>query len=184
MNRTLDVQREEFKKHLFIGTPLAGLIIWAIICICSFFISEQNMPWIIFIGTGSIVYIGMFVSKFTGENFMDRSKPKNEFDHLFLVTVGMAMLVYSIAIPFFLIEPTSLPMTVGILTGLMWLPFSWIIEHWVGYFHTISRTILVLAAWYIFPDLRFTVIPLIIVAIYTITLIILRKRFNTITATV
>ncbi len=184
MNRTLDVQREEFKKNLFIATPLAGLIIWAIIGTTSFFLNENVMPWVIFIGTGSIVYLGMFLSKLTGENFLDRSKPKNVFDHLFFVTVGMAMLVYSIAIPFFLIEPTSLPMTVGILTGLMWLPFSWIIEHWVGYFHTATRTILVLAAWYLFPELRYTIIPFIIVVIYTITLIVLRKRFNTITATV
>jgi hypothetical protein len=52
----------------------------------------------------------------------------------------MALLVYAIAIPFFLIERTSLPLTVGILTGLMWLPFSGMIQHWVGLFHGIART--------------------------------------------
>jgi hypothetical protein len=31
----------------------------------------------------------------------------------------MAWLVFAIAIPFFMIEPTSLPQTVGILAGLM-----------------------------------------------------------------
>lgn len=40
----------------------------------------------------------------------------------------------------FLVEPTSLPMSVGILSGLMWIPFSGLIEHWVGFFHAFART--------------------------------------------
>ena len=28
----------------------------------------------------------------------------------------------------------------------MWIPFSWIIQHWVGIFHSLTRTILVVAA--------------------------------------
>lgn len=38
-----------------------------------------------------------------------------------------------------LIEPTSLPLSVGILAGLMSVPFSGWIEHWVGLFHAYSR---------------------------------------------
>jgi len=149
-----------------------------LIGITSFFFDPGTMTWVIFLGTGSIVYLGMFLSKFTGENFMDRSKPKNVFDRLFLHTVGMAILVYSIAIPFYLLYPSSLPMTVGILTGLMWLPFSWIIQHWIGYFHTGTRTVLVLGTWYMYPDLRYTIIPFVIVAIYLITLLVLKKRHS------
>jgi hypothetical protein len=108
--------------------------------------------WSIFIGTGSIVYLGLFLSKFTGENFLDKSKPKNEFDTLFLFTAVQAILVYSIAIPFFLVDYTSLPMTVGILTGLMWLPFSWIVKHWVGIFHILIRIITVLTLWCLLPE--------------------------------
>ena len=137
-NRTLDQQRIDYINRKFLATPLAGLIVWAIIGVIGIFFSDFVAVWSIFIGTGSIVYVGLFLSKFTGENFLDKSKPKNEFDTLFLFTVGQATLVYSIAIPFFLIDHTSLPLTVGILTGLMWLPLSWIIKHWVGIFHALS----------------------------------------------
>lgn len=78
--------------------------------------------------------------------------------------------------PFFMVDYSSLPLSVGILTGLMWLPFSWIIKHWVGLFHSIARTIIVLALWYIFPELRFIVIPFAIVILYIITIIILNRR--------
>ena len=132
--------------------------------------------WLLFIATGSIVYLGMFVSKFTGENFLDKTKPKNTFDTLFLLTAGQAILVYSIAIPFFLVDYSSLPLTVGILTGLMWLPLTWIIDHWVGVFHAISRTIIILILWYLLPQHRFVAIPFAIVIIYILTIVILINR--------
>ncbi|WP_222984037.1 DUF7010 family protein [Flagellimonas meishanensis] len=174
--RTLEQQRIEFINQKFLATPLAGLIIWAIVGLIGIFFSDFVAVWAIFIGTGSIVYLGLFLSKFTGEDFLDKSKPKNEFDSLFLFTAAQAILVYSIAIPFFLVDYSSLPMTVGILTGLMWLPFSWIIKHWVGIFHTLVRTITVLALWYLLPHYRFIAIPFAIVLIYIITLIILKER--------
>ena len=179
MKRTLDQQRIEFSNRKFIATPLSGLIVWMIIGFVGIFLSDFISVWSIFIGTGSIVYLGLLLSRYTGENLLDKTKPKNEFDMLFLFIAGQSILVYSIAIPFFLIDHTSLPMTAGILTGLMWLPFSWIIKHWVGVFHALTRTILVLILWYVFPEHRFITIPFGIVSIYIMTIIILRTRQNT-----
>lgn len=176
MKRTLEEQRIEFANQKFLAIPLAGLIVWTIIGFVGVFFSDFIAVWSIFLGTGSIVYLGLFLSKFTGENFLDKTKPINEFDSLFLFTAGQAILVYSIAIPFFLVDYNSLPMTVGILTGLMWLPFSWIIKHWVGIFHTLIRTILVLTLWYLLPEYRFIAIPFGIVLIYMITILILKNR--------
>lgn len=175
---TLDEQRAIFKKRRLLATPLSGAIAWLIIGVSAIVLPLEIVVWILFIGTGSIVYLALFISKFTGENFLDKTKPKNEFDRLFFSTVGMSLLVYAIAIPFFIIDYTSLPLTVGILLGLMWLPMSWIIQHWVGAFHAICRTILIVAAWYLFPESRFVVIPFLIVLIYCITIYILEKRFR------
>ena len=176
VKRTLDEQRQEFSARSFIATPIAGLAVWLMIGIAGLILPARATVWVLFIGTGSIVYLAIFISKFTGEDFLDKEKPKNVFDNLFLFTVGQAVLVYSIAIPFFIIDYSSLPMTVGILTGLMWLPFSWIIQHWVGIFHAVLRTLVVLILWYLFPGLRFVVIPFAIVLIYMATIIILKQR--------
>ncbi len=176
IERTLEEQRQEFADRKFLATPLAGLIVWLIIGIAGLVLPIQAAVWVLFIGTGSIVYLGLFISKFTKENFLDKTKPKNEFDKLFFFTVGQAVLVYSIAIPFFIIDYSSLPLTVGILTGLMWLPFSWIIKHWVGVFHAIVRTVTILVLWYGLPGYRFVTIPFAIVVIYIVTIIILNNR--------
>ena len=145
---------------------MAGLIAWLITGIAGLFLPIQYVVWTLFIATGSIVYLGMFISKFTGENFLEKNKPKNEFDKLFMFTVVQALLVFAIALPFFIIDYSSLPLTVGILTGLMWVPFTWIIKHWIGMFHAIVRTIVVLVLWYALPEQRFVAIPFAIVIIY------------------
>lgn len=173
---TLEEQRLEFRNRKFLATPLAGLIIWLAIGVSGLIFPEKITVWILFIGTGVIVYLGMFISRFTGENFLDKSKPKNTFDHLFLMTVAQAVLIYAIAIPFFLIDYSSLPLSVGILTGTMWMPFSWIIKHWVGVFHAVLRTVAVLLLWYLLSDQRFVVIPFAIVLIYIATIFILGSR--------
>src|ERR671924_74797 len=172
--RSLEEQRREFSRSRFLAMPIAGTIAWTIIAIASSFVSVNLAAWILFICTGMIFALGLLIARFLGEELI--GKTQNEFDRLFFVTVQMSWLVFAIAIPFFLIEPTSLPLSVGILAGLMWLPLSWIIQHWIGQFHAFARTALVTIAWFLFPDQRFVVIPAVIVAIYLITIYVLAKR--------
>ena len=174
--RSLEEQRKEFSQSRFLAMPIAGTIAWAIIGVVSPFVSESLAAWVLFICTGMIFGLGLIVARFLGEDLIGNTRDTNEFDRLFFVTVQMSWLVFAIAIPFFMIEPTSLPLTVGILAGLMWLPFSWIIRHWIGTFHAFARTVLVTIAWFAFPDRRFVVIPAIIVVIYLITIYFLVKR--------
>lgn len=175
---TLDQQREEYKSRRFLAMPLAGTIVWILIGIGSTFLSPGHLVWLTFIGTGSIAYLGIMLSKLTGENFTDKNKPKNTFDTLFFYTVGMSLLVYAIAIPFFMVDYTTLPFTVGVLAGLMWLPMSWIIQHWIGLFHAISRTLLLVAVYFLFPEQRFLASAVVVVSIYLITIIVLEKRWR------
>ena len=174
--RTLEEQKEEFKRKKLLASPIAGLIAWLIVAISGFFFPDNIIVWVLFIATGSIVYLAMGISKLTGEDYLDKSKPKNTFDTLFFLTVAQAILVYSIAIPFFIEDYTSLPLTVGILTGLMLVPLTWIIDHWVGLFHSILRTIIILVLWYLFPSNRFITIPIAIVIVYILSIIILKNR--------
>ncbi|HEY8586963.1 MAG TPA: hypothetical protein VIL60_09595 [Rhodanobacter sp.] len=177
-DRSLDEQRDEFSRRRFLAMPLAGALAWTVVGLAGAFGRPVVAVWSLFIGTGSITYVGMLLSRYTGENFLDKTRPRNTFDTLFFLTVAMSLLVYAIALPFFLRDYTSLPLSVGILSGLMWIPLSWVIQHWIGLFHGLGRTVLVLAAWYVFPQHRFVVIPLVIVAIYLITIRVLEMRWR------
>lgn len=178
MTDKLDQQLIAFRQNRFLAIPLAGLIAWLLMALINLFVPPQIAVWVLFIGAGSIVYLGLFLSRFTGEKLTDKSTPKNAFDSLFYLTVAQALAVFSIAIPFFLVDYQSLPLSLGILTGLMWIPFSWLVGHWVGLFHTAARTALVLAAWYLVPEHRFTLIPLLIVFVYVVTIVLLEKRWR------
>lgn len=175
---SLDQQRDEFSRRRFLAMPLAGSIAWAIAGVAGACLVPLYAVWVLFIATGCIAYLGILLPRFTGENFLDKSRPKNAFDSLFMLSVLMSLLVYAIAIPFFLRDYTSLPLSVGILTGLMWIPMSWIIRHWIGIAHAVVRTALVLAAWYLFPTQRFVVIPAVIVVIYVFTMLVLESRWR------
>jgi hypothetical protein len=174
----LDEQHAAFLRSPFLAMPIAGTIAWTAIGVAGATLPLEQAAWAVFFGTGSIFYLGLAVARFTGEDLLGRNTKGNFFDRVFLSTIGMAVLVYSIAIPFFLIEPTSLPLSVGILAGLMWLPFSALVGHWIGVFHAVTRTASILAAWYAFPDARtrFTLVPAIVVAVYLVTIAILVRR--------
>ena len=176
--RTLDEQRREFAQRRGLAMPLAGMVAWAIVGVGGAFLPTVLKVWVLFGATGSILFLGICFSRLTGENFLDKRRPKNVFDGLFLHTVAMAVLVYAIAIPFFQADYTSLPLSVGILSGLMWLPLSWIIGHWVGTFHTLTRTALITAVWYLFPLRRFVAVPAVIVVVYAVTIIVLEVRWR------
>jgi hypothetical protein len=120
--------------------------------------------------------LAVLIGPLVGDPVIQKDRPNTEMDRLFFHAIAMANLAWAIAIPFFLVEPTSLPLTVGILAGMMWLPLSWIIEHWVGVFHAVTRTVLIVAAWYLFPGERFVAIPAVIVAIYLVSIAVLVQR--------
>lgn len=177
MPDTLDEQHQAFLRNRFIAMPIAGTIAWAAIGVAGALLPMRLAAWAIFIGTSMIFYLGIFIARFTGEDLLGKRSRSPFFDRAFFAAIMMAVIVYSIAIPFFLVEPTSLPLSVGILTGLMWMPLSALLQHWVGYFHTIARTVGIVAVWYLFPDMRFVSIPLVIVAVYLVSIFVLEKRW-------
>jgi len=176
---TLDQAREEFACNRFLAMPLAGTVAWLVVAAGGVMaLTDGQRVLLTYVATGCIAYLGMALSYLTGERFMDKGNRDNPFNKLFLATVSMSMLVFAIAIPFAQVDPTSLPLSLAVLTGLMWLPLSWIIRHWVGVAHAIARSVLALAAWYAFPEQRFVVVPLVVVALYAVTIMVLELRWR------
>jgi len=176
--KSLEQYRQEFKQKKLITTPLAGMIVWAILGTMSLFIPAQKMVLPFYIGTGSIFYLALFISKFTGEKLIAKKGEMNPFDSLFLYTVVMSLMCFAIVVPFIQENHLALPMAIGIISGLMWLPISWTLEHKVGIYHTVSRTLSLVLVWYIAPEQSFVLVPFIIVIIYLFSIYALYKRWQ------
>lgn len=175
---TLEQHRSQFANRRFLAMPLTGMLVWSAMAVTGALLPPQQAIMALFIGTGSIVYLAMLMARLTGEKMTFNKTQKNPFDSLFLYGVVMAALVYAIAIPYFLADYRSLPFTIGILTGLMWLPLGWIIQHWIGLFHAVARTACCTLAWVVAPEHSFVTMPLIIVATYAISIVTLERRWR------
>ena len=174
-DRRLSELRAEFGRSRFLAMPVAGAVAWLAAGVFGAILPASQASIALFLCMPAVFPLALLFARFTGEDLFG-TKSRNELDSLFMLGVLMAQLVWAIAIPFWMIEPSSLPLSAGILAGLMWIPFSWIIQHWVGLFHSIARTVGVVAAWFLFPGHRFVVIPAVIVIVYVITIVALAKR--------
>ena len=153
--------------------PIAGCLHWTVAGILGAVLPLGPACWALFICTGTIFPVGVLIGRLLGEDMTGRENP---LQRLMALNVLMASLSWGIAIPFFMVHPASLPLSVGILAGTMWVPFSWIIQHWIGIAHAVVRTMLIVAAWYLVPGARFVVIPAVIVGLYLITILVLATR--------
>ncbi|WMW80424.1 hypothetical protein RF679_17525 [Undibacterium cyanobacteriorum] len=180
---SLDQQLASFRQRRFLAMPLAGCLVWFALIFFGLFATPQTQVLATFVGTGSIVYLAMGLAKLTGERLKFQAKQqRNFFDTVLLSTVGMSFLVYAIALPFFMQNYRALPFAVAVLTGIMWLPMGVLMQHWVGYFHAIARTVLCTLAWLVAPEHSFVLQPVIVVTIYLVSIFALElrwKRMNT-----
>ena len=178
-NKTLDQQLIEFRSKRYLAMPLSGAIIWALIGGLSFVLTPYQQVMATFIGTGSIIYLAMAISRLTGENIsFQKNTERNWFDTIFLAAVGMSFLVFAISIPLFMENYLALPFALAVQTGLMWLVFGVVAKAPVAYVHTMVRTVACVAAYLTMPQHSFWLQPLIVVICYGFTIPVLEMRYR------
>ncbi len=64
----------------------------------------------------------------------------------------MVNLLWAVHLSLFTLDPSNVPLTLGVGLGLHWIVFGWIAGTGVGMLHAVVRTLLVTAAWWAFPD--------------------------------
>ncbi|MFY8352390.1 DUF7010 family protein [Pseudoalteromonas sp. SSM20] len=176
--KTLEQYRDEYKQKKMLAMPIAGCAVWLIIGMLGMFVETQYLGLITFIGTGMIFYIALGVAKLTNETLLLKNAERNPFDNLFLSTVIMSLMGYGLIIPMAQLDHTTIPLSVGIISGLMWLPLSWTLQHPLGVIHTVTRTVSLVILWYLFPEDRFVVLPFDIVIIYLFSIYQLYTRWR------
>ncbi|WP_374438636.1 hypothetical protein [Inhella sp.] len=174
----LDQELQAFQRRRFLAMPLAGTLAWLGVAVAGQLLAPRWHLLSVYVLTGLIAYLGMGLSKLTGEDFMSKENQRNRFNRLFMLCVGQALLAYAIAIPFAIVKPESAVFMVGMLTGFMWLPSAWLIGHWVCAFHAIARTLLILAAWFLAPEQGMVWVPATVLAMYAFTIATLERRWT------
>ena len=172
---TLEECRKDFEHSAkrSLAMPIAGALYWLALAIVSTQVSERLGLLILLLGSGTIFPIALLIAKITKENVFS---PNNPLAKLMGLSVLMVNLLWALHIPLFLYAPEFLPLSVGIGLGLHWIVYSWIIQHPVGLIHAILRTVLVLLAWFTFPESRLFAIGISIVLVYCLSIWLMSTR--------
>ncbi|MGL5487946.1 MAG: DUF7010 family protein [Shewanella sp.] len=178
-HQSLDQQLIEYRQKRALAMPVSGMMVWTLLFILSFILPASQMVMATFVGTGSIVYLAMGVSRLTGENIsFKKSTDRNWFETVFLAAMGMSFLTFSISIPFFMENYLALPFALAVQTGLMWLVFGVLAAQKVAIVHAIVRAVACVAAFMLWPELSFQLQPLIVVVCYGFSIPLMERRWK------
>jgi len=147
--------------------PIAGTIIWAIVALLSTQFDDKIAVYILLFATGGIFPIALLIAKFRNENLVSSNNPLAKLMGMCIIMVN---LLWAVHIPLLLNAPEFVPLSLGIGLGLHWVVYSWIINHPVGLIHAVLRSILIVAAWYLFPNNEIIAISSVIVLTYLISI--------------
>ena len=145
-NLSLTELRLDFARERRIASPIAGAICWAVAGAFGAVFPARFAPMAMFICVGMVFLLGLLVGRFVHENMMARG---NELDALLFKSVIAASLFWAVALPSCSVDHSSLPLTLGIIFGVPWMILAWIIRHWIGSFHAIACTVLIVVACFL-----------------------------------
>ena len=174
MNDSLAILRADYRRASgrSIALPIAGAIVWAVVGAAGAVLPARQAALVLLFGSGAIFPVGLLLARVLGERLLD---DRNPLARLMGLAVLMVNLLWPVHIAFYLRDPSALPLSVGIGLGVHWIVFGWIAQHRVGLVHAISRTVLVTAAWLLWPAHRYTAVPVVIVAVYVVTIAMLAR---------
>jgi len=166
---TLDDYRNEFEQssNRSVSMPIAGTIVWGLVALLSTQFNENISVYILLFATGGIFPIALMIAKIRNENLVSSSNPLAKLMGLCIIMVN---LLWAVHIPLLLNAPEFVPLSLGVGLGLHWVVYSWIINHPVGLIHALLRSILIVVAWYSFPNDGLLAISCVIVLTYLISI--------------
>ena len=147
--------------------PIAGTIVWGLIALLSTQFDETIALYFLLFATGGIFPLALVIAKIRTENLVSSSNPLAKLMGLCILMVN---LLWAVHIPLLLNAPEFVPLSLGVGLGLHWVVYSWIVKHPLGLIHAILRSLLIVLAWYLFPNDRLLAISSVIVLAYLATI--------------
>lgn len=161
-------ERKEFflKANGGISLPAAGVIYWLVIGIAGYFLPKETWTYVAFFASGTIFPLGMLLSKPLKANLMADS-PLSGVAMPAMLAMFMS---WPITIAVVYIDFELVPLTLAIGMALHWPVIGWMYNSKSCFMHAFARVVLVSAVWFVFPDVRFTLLPILVSVIYLVTI--------------
>ena len=95
---------------------------------------------------------------------------KNPLSSLVMPAMGALFLSWLMSIAGYLTDVSFVSLFLAIGMSLHWPVIGWVYGSKTYYIHAVSRVAIVTILWFILPEYRFTVIPIVVAIIYFVTL--------------
>ncbi len=175
MNEAMTTLRLEYDRYAgrSVALPLAGALVWTLIAIAGLVLETRIATFVLLFTTGLAFPLALAIARPLGERLIDNPSP---LAGLMGRSVLMVNLLWAVHLTLAAQDWAYLPLTLGIGLGLHWIVFGWVIGHPVGLIHAVGRTLLVTAAWWVFPDARVTAVAAAVVLSYAYAIVVLLGR--------
>ncbi|QHV95396.1 DUF7010 family protein [Spirosoma endbachense] len=150
-----------------LSLPVAGTIYWAILGIAGFYLKPGYWMLLAFCTSGLLFPLGLALQKPFKSNLM----VKTPLSSLIPYALFSMMLSWAITVPASSLDKSFAPLCLAIGMSIHWPIIGWIYDSKVCQLHALIRALLVVACWYLLPNDRFTILPLVVSGVYALTVL-------------
>jgi hypothetical protein len=159
------------RRRFFVETrggiyfPIAGAIFWLLLGGLGFCLSERT--WCVVVLSVAVVATPIAVVLF--KKLVSQLTHKSPLATLILPALLPVALSLGMAVPAFYSDLSLVPLALVIGLASHWPAVGWLFETWILTVHAIVRVSLAAAMWFLFPEARFTLVPLSTGVVYAVT---------------
>ena len=159
------------RRRFFVETrggiyfPIAGTIFWLLLGVAGFFLSERT--WCVVILSAAVVATPIAIILF--KKLVSHLALKSPLATLILPALLPVALSLGMAVPAFFSDLSLVPLALVIGLASHWPAVGWLYETSIFTVHAIVRVLLAVAIWFLFPEARFTLLPLSTAVLYAVT---------------
>lgn len=165
-------QQDQERRSLFlkanggVSLPAAGVIYWLVVGIAGFYLPKELWTRLSLFATGAIFPLGLLLSKPLKADLM----VKSPISSLFFPAFAAMVLSLPITIAVAYVDLQLVPLTLAIGMSLHWPVIGWMYNSKSCLIHAIVRVFLVTVIWFVFPEFRFTFLPIMVSLLYLFTI--------------
>ena len=154
-----------------IGFFVAGLLLWVAILITNLTVPVETGRVIWIVLTFGVLPVAVLVSKLVRADPFCNDNPLGQlvgYTHMSVVSLAFPIVIITA-----IYNPDIQLLTMAILYSIDFYVMSWAFGSAVFGIHAAARTVLVTIIWVAFPELRLTLVPIIVATFYLGTVLLL-----------
>jgi hypothetical protein len=175
-SQQLRLQKRDFliKANGGIALPAAGTLYWLALGIAGLYLKPQSWFLVAAFSSGLIFPLGILLSKPLKSNIFV-STPLSNLIGPALISM---LMFWPLAIAGSAANISFFPLALAVGMGMHWPVIGWMYGKKVFLYHGVVRAVGSTALWYIFPDLRFVIIPMFVSLVYVVSIIGIRREVS------